>query len=226
MGTLTRLAKTVIRRSLGPVLPRRDGGPDYAPDGTLIFSEEDFRSREKYRPNYAELCQALCDTLDFRTVLDLGCGNGFVLSEMLARGKGVRGVELSPAVRALLPADLQPLVTIGSATSSGKLGEFDLVVCVEVAEHVPPEESDGLLDTISANARDWVYFTAASPFQPGHGHINCRQQFFWMDGFRRRGFDLEWDKTRELVGRIADMKPAVWLPMNSLVFRRREGGRP
>jgi 2-polyprenyl-3-methyl-5-hydroxy-6-metoxy-1,4-benzoquinol methylase len=140
----------------------------------VLFEETEFRSRERFRPNYVDLCKALTDLIEFRTVLDLGCANGFVLEFLMDRGKDVRGVELSSAVIDLIRSDLRERVTIASATTLGRVGQFDLVTCIEVAEHIPSEESAGLLNTIVLNARRWVYFTAASPYQPGHGHINPR----------------------------------------------------
>jgi hypothetical protein len=111
-------------------------------------------------------------------------------------------------------------VIVGDAVALGRIGTFDLVCCVEVAEHVPPASSTGLVETICANAGRWIYFTAASPFQPGHGHINCRQQFFWLNQFRKLGVEIDWDMTERFLARIDDLRPAVWLPMNSLVLRR------
>ncbi len=184
------------------------------------FDEMTFRNRERFRENYQELCDALADIIPFSKLLDLGCANGFVLEAMHAKAKEVKGVELSAEVLPLLPPAIAEKVQIASATSLGKIGDFDLVTCIEVAEHVPYEQSPALVETITANSKEWVYFTAASPYQPGHGHINCQQQFYWINLFRKRGFDLDWDRTETLVGRIRELTPAKWLPMNSLVFRR------
>jgi SAM-dependent methyltransferase len=188
--------------------------------GTASFGASEFQGRERFRGNYDELCAALTDLIPFQSVLDLGCANGFLLEGMADRSKSIRGVEISPTALEFVRPDLRPWVTIGSATSAGLIGEFDLVTCIEVAEHVPPAETAGLLDTIARNARHWVYFTAASPYQPGHGHINCRPQFFWINEFRRRGFGLDWNLTEELIRRIEGIQPATWIPLNSLVFRR------
>jgi SAM-dependent methyltransferase len=198
----------------------RSRGPGPAPPEPGDFDEAAFRAREPYRGNYLTLCDALTGLLDFDSVLDLGCANGFLLEPLVARGKDARGVEISPAVLPLLAPGLRDRVTIASVTTLGKVGTFDLVACIEVAEHVPPAESEGLLDTIAANAGRWVYFTAATPYQHGRGHINCRPHFYWMNEFRKRGLALEWDLTERFLRAISDLTPAVWLPKNSLIFRR------
>jgi len=220
VSRLRGLAAAAVRASLRLLPGRKPQGGGAQPDGVVTYNEADLRSRERYRGNYATLCGALAEVLDFRSVLDLGCANGFVLDEMMRRGKDVSGVEISAAVLPLLPDALRGRVTIADATALGRAGDFDLVTCIEVAEHIPPGRTAGLLDAITGNARRWVYFTAASPYQPGHGHINCRPQFYWLNQFRKRGFQLEWERTERFIDRIGDLQPATWLPLNSLILSR------
>src|SRR5262249_52346899 len=92
--------------------------------GPLLYDEEAFRRRECYRANYMTLCDALADVLDFGTVLDLGCANGFLLESMDAKGKSVWGVELSPAALNVLPPALRNRVQIGDATAIGRINAF------------------------------------------------------------------------------------------------------
>jgi SAM-dependent methyltransferase len=203
-----------IRRAFG-----RARAEALSDDAAKSFSEEHFRKRLRFRENYRTISSALLSILDFNTVLDLGCANGFLLEDFLMGGKLVKGVELSLDVLGVLPSELVDKVQIADAVTLGKIGNFDLVSCVEVAEHIFPEQSGPLLDTIVANAKKWIYFTAASPCQPGHGHINCRQQFYWLNEFRKRGAVLDWERTEELLRSIHGLQPAEWLEWNSLILR-------
>lgn len=186
-----------------------------------LFNRTIFRLREVLRADYDALCGALVDLLEFQTVLDLGCGNGLVLQALRARGKDVQGVELSRAALDVLPPPLRERVTIANCVTLGRIGRFDFVACIEVAEHVRPEQSASLVDTITANAERWVYFAAASPYQRGLGHINCQPQFFWINEFRKRGFVLDFERTERLVERVRPLRRARWLSRNSLIFSRR-----
>src|SRR5437870_1778982 len=116
--------KSTLRTSWARFWPFPSRPEEAQADGG--FSEEAFRGREVYRPNYRELCAAVADLIEFRSILDLGCANGFVLEEMKALGKTVRGVEISSAALAFLRPDLRESVLIASATSLGKIGQFDL----------------------------------------------------------------------------------------------------
>lgn len=179
-----------------------------------------FAAREKYRANYETLCQGLSRTLDFEKVLDVGSANGFIIDGMLRIGKEVRGVELSPSVASVLSEQARSRTTFGDATRLGMIGPFDLVTCIEVAEHVPPERSMDLVRALVVNSARWIYFTAATPYQGGVGHINCRPHFFWLRAFRQYGFHLDYDRTGALVDEIGTMQPASWIPLNSLILGR------
>jgi hypothetical protein len=187
----------------------------------IPFRRRHFTTREAYRENYRQLAAALVSTLEFRTHLDLGCAQGLLLEPLVVdHGRDSRGVELGREVEPLLPPVLRDRVTFADVTTI-EPPAVDLVTCIEVAEHIPHERSASLVDVIARASQRWVYFTAAIPRQPGHGHINLQPNFFWIDLFDRRGFDLHVDRTRALIAAIADMRPCYWLPQNSLVFARR-----
>jgi hypothetical protein len=189
------------------------------------FTAAGFKRREEFRENYQQLASAIIDVLerDFSRVLDVGSANGFLIDGFLDHGFEAEGVELSESVRPWLSPRALERTRFADATRIGKIGGFDLVTCVEVAEHIPAERGAALTDVLALNATKWLYFTAATPYQPGRGHINCRPHFYWLKLLRDRGFELDYGKTEELIGRLDGMKPCTWLPLNSLVLRRRAG---
>ena len=199
--------------------PRRQIAP-IEPDDMNRFDSEAFSDREVFRANYDELCRALTQLFDVESVLDIGSANGFVIDALLTQGKDVRGIELSTDVLPYLSDDSKARTIIGDATRMGRIGEFDLVTCIEVAEHIPPERSEALMDFIVSNTNRWLYFTAATPFQGGVGHINCRPHFFWLNGFRKRGMELDYGRTARLIEQIKGMKPCIWLPLNGLILTK------
>src|SRR4051812_22294812 len=71
-------------------------------DERAVFDEVAFREREQFRENYKCITDVLCHLIQFDTVLDLGCANGFLMEPMMDSGKDVVGVELAAAIMPLL----------------------------------------------------------------------------------------------------------------------------
>ncbi len=180
------------------------------------YRRKDFLDRERYRPDYRALAAELMRAVEFESVLDVGCANGFLLSEFLAAGRRVRGIELSPAVSEVLPAELLEAVRIGDFTAAG--GVWDLVCCVEVAEHIPPERSEELVATLVRCARRAIYFTAAPPGQAGRGHINCREHAEWLAWFDGLGWVRDPGRTADLRAALSGLESAPWLATNSILL--------
>ena len=83
-----------------------------------------------------------------KTVLDVGCGGGILAEAMARRGAKVTGIDLSEKglrVAQLHLLESQLAVTYEKATAeeyaSMHAGEFDVVTCMELLEHVPQPES-------------------------------------------------------------------------------------
>jgi len=182
------------------------------------FEERHFRAREKFRPDYRLLATTLLARLDFESVFDVGCANGFLLESFLSAGKRIGGIELSPAAVAVLPPAVRPRVAIGDFSEMA--GRWDLVCCVEVAEHIVPARSDELVSIVAGAADRWVFFTAAPPGQSGRGHINCRPPEDWLELFAAHGWSLDERLTAAVRADLEGLSEAHWLRGNSLVLRR------
>jgi 2-polyprenyl-6-hydroxyphenyl methylase / 3-demethylubiquinone-9 3-methyltransferase len=79
-------------------------------------------------------------TLDGARVLDVGCGGGILTEAMARRGAKVTGIDLSE--KALRVAQLHLLeskldIRYEACSVDDLDGEFDLVTCMELLEHVP-----------------------------------------------------------------------------------------
>ena len=79
-----------------------------------------------------------------KNVLDVGCGGGILSESMARRGARVTGIDLSE--KALKVADLHSLETgvqvryeliAAEALAEREAGQFDVVTCMEMLEHVP-----------------------------------------------------------------------------------------
>lgn len=183
------------------------------------FAAEHFGKREKFRDDYRRVAEALLELVPFVSVLDVGCANGFLLDEFLDAGKKARGIELSPGVVEVLTPRLREAIAIGDFAQAE--GRWDLVCCVEVAEHIAPERSRELVTKLASLAGSWIYFTAAATGQTGRGHINCRSHLEWLDWFALEGWAPD-RRSHALRERLQTLESARWLVGNSTLLSRRD----
>jgi SAM-dependent methyltransferase len=131
-----------------------------------------------------------------RSVLDVGCGLGSWLAEFADRGIEIAGVDgFDPGPRLEIPRDRFRVVDLASAPS---FPCADLVLCLEVAEHLPESSAAGLVDALT-HAAPVVVFSAAVPGQRGIGHVNEQWPSYWRALFEVRGF-----RQLDLI------RPAIW----------------
>jgi SAM-dependent methyltransferase len=149
------------------------------------------------------------------SVLDVGCGAGAWLRVFLDHGvHDVLGVDFSDAARAAASLGNERFRST-DLTRPLQLGRrFDLVLCLEVAEHLPATAADDLIESLVTHG-DAVLFSAAVPFQGGTGHQNEQWPEYWVEKFQRRGFRV-CDFIRSQIW--SDPKVAWWYAQNLLLL--------
>lgn len=188
-----------------------------------IYDRSFFEMHEPWRLEYNAIADALASQLNFDSALDLGCGNAFILARLRELGKTVRGIDGSRAALSAAPPEINDAITVADLTAPlAHIGVFDLVICTEVAEHLPASFADVLVANVCRASRSLVYFTAAIPGQGGHHHVNEQPHDYWIKKFARRNFQLDHAATIELRCTLADaLHTAWWFTNNSMIFRTR-----
>jgi SAM-dependent methyltransferase len=126
------------------------------------------------------------------SMIDIGCGNGAWLAEAKKLGvENVLGID-GPHVKNKLIEDAEFLTMDLREGFPVFPRNFDVSLCLEVAEHFPADLSESIADDLSKYSRTLI-FSAAIPGQAGRGHLNMQWQTWWAEKFRRRGFKaLDW----------------------------------
>ncbi len=156
------------------------------------------------------------------TVIDVGCGEGSWLRAAMELGAskilGIDGQYIDRS-RLLIPSD----DFLGGDLEAQNVGEilghparFDLVMCMEVAEHLAFSRAEPFVEDLT-RLGDVILFSAAIPFQYGTNHVNEQWPEFWALLFRARGFHcFDWLRNRFWTHPDVDW----WYAQNVLMFAR------
>lgn len=179
----------------------------YTPGFYDTIASGSISSAAKVAPRVIELIGPI------ETVADVGCGQGWWGREFERLGAGVSGFDGAYVE----DCQLANFTAVDLAVEGIVSEPYDLVVCLEVAEHLPADMADKLVETLDALAHHAVLFSAAIPGQTGAGHINCQWPAYWIERFERLG----WFVTGQLRNEFwndTDVEP--WYRQNMLLFTR------
>lgn len=162
----------------------------------------------------------LVEMLQPQSVVDIGCGVGTWLSAFRENGvREILGIDGDYVDRKQLkiPADRfmsmdlrHPVASIGQ--------EFDLAICLEVAEHLPESSASRLVNFISGLA-PVVFFSAAVPGQGGADHVNEQWPDYWSRHFAKHGYKML-DLVRPRIWNMDGVEP--WYCQNSFLYVRED----
>jgi SAM-dependent methyltransferase len=152
-----------------------------------------------------------------RSVIDLGCGPGNWLATLREHGvSDMVGVDQHDYGAALkIPRDCFEQANLSAPYQKPRM--FDLVICMEVAEHLPASGASTLVRSLTALG-SVVLFSAAIPFQGGTDHRNEQWPDYWQTLFAEHDF-IPLDCLRQRVWR--DPNVAWWYAQNMLLYVHR-----
>jgi SAM-dependent methyltransferase len=124
------------------------------------------------------------------SVVQVGCGSGAWMAAAEAEGIGeVAGIDGPWVDTTDFAADRSALVTCDIREPFDIGRTFDLVLCIEVAEHLPARRADSFVADL-CRLGPVVVFSAAVPGQGGYGHVNEQWPAYWFTPFESAGYAL------------------------------------
>jgi SAM-dependent methyltransferase len=151
----------------------------------------------------------------FEKVIDVGCGAGAWLRVAQDLGATeICGIErqIVPDTALCVPPECVCIYDLEAPMQIDRT--FDLCISVEVAEHLPKTRAASFVRELCSIA-NVVLFSAAVPFQGGHGHINEQWPVYWARHFSEHRFDA-WDGIRQNIW--AAQEVPWWYRQNALLF--------
>ncbi len=128
--------------------------------------DSEFRPLHQINPLRLDWIESMVSLKD-AAVVDVGCGGGILADAMARKGARVLGIDLS--VKALRVAQLHALEAgtphvqyeeiSAEALARERPGEFDVVTCMEMLEHVPDPASIVKACSTLVKPGGWVFFS-------------------------------------------------------------------
>jgi SAM-dependent methyltransferase len=126
-------------------------------------------------------------------VLDAGCGLGLLVEALRGRGVDAEGIDLSSHAIANVFEPIKPFCKHGSIADEFA-GRYDLIVSIEVVEHMPAREAEGAVANMCRHSDDVLFSSSPLDYREP-SHVNVQPPEHWAELFARQGFyrDVDFD---------------------------------
>ena len=191
-----------------------------------LYDNAFFQSLQKYRPLYHFLADMMAAHLKPTSIIDWGCGCGFILEKLQMHGiTDLIGIEGSKDVLPFIPEALKDKIIIADVLLYNA-GVHDLAISIEVGEHLAEKDAGKFVNAVCNSASQFVWWSAAQIGQKGTGHINCQPLEFWISVFRDVNlFEPDYELMYKLKSAMLVNHNLClgfpWLRDNFLLFRRK-----
>ena len=149
---------------------------------------------------------------DIKTVYDFGCGNGDYLHELTKFdpsivATGFEGHRVDVKFNNVIKKDL---------SEPFDMPPVDLVISIEVGEHIPKEFEQTFIDNITKSAKNNIILSWAIVGQGGNGHINCQNNDYIISEITKRGWIFDSKTTASVRKRM----PNIWIKNTVMFFNK------
>ena len=160
------------------------------------FGPTPYEHNKYWMKFFGSVADALVQYLKPQTVLDAGCALGFLVEALRDRGVEAWGVDISEFAIQNVREDIRPYCRVGSITHPIE-GRYDLIACIEVLEHLTPDETSRAIANMTATS-DVILFSSTPSDFAEPTHINVHPPIDWLQQFASVGFspDLGFDASR------------------------------
>lgn len=171
-----------------------------------------------------EIVPEVIKIINPKSVVDVGCGTGTFLHCFKNNGVDhILGLDGKWANKDLLFKHITPseFKEVNLEEKIQVKEKFDLVVSLEVAEHLSEKSADLFVDNLVnlAGNNGVILFSAAIPGQGGQNHINEQWLTYWEDKFSNHGYELK-DVLRPVFWN--NKKVFWWYKQNMVFFTHKE----
>ncbi len=180
-----------------PTSPRsqEDREPDY---GRYYYRHNcgvPYERNSHWLEFFGKIADAIVRDLRPTTVLDAGCAMGFLVEALRQRGVETWGVDVSEYAISQVHESVSEYCQVGSLADPLPR-RYDLIVSIEVLEHIPPAEANAAVANLCA-ATDRILLSTTPDDYAEATHLNVQPPEAWSAALAGEGFlrEVERDVT-------------------------------
>jgi len=139
---------------------------------------------------FGNIADKIIETINPKTVLDVGCAAGYLVAALRDRGVEAYGIDVSEFAISCAREDIKPYCRVCSALEplpDDFPKKFDLVITIEVAEHLYEEDCEKFIENICTFSENIIFSSTPDDFAE-KTHLNVQQLEYWAKRFAKHGF--------------------------------------
>lgn len=149
-----------------------------------------YTNREQWEPFFSNIADKIIERFNPRTVLDAGCATGYLVEALRNRGIEAYGFDISEYAINNTSEDIKPFCIVHSILDplpDNFPQEFDLIITLEVLEHLFPEEGRQALGNL-CKYTDKIIFSSTPNDIDDRTHVNVQLGEYWAKLFAENSF--------------------------------------
>jgi SAM-dependent methyltransferase len=140
---------------------------------------------------FQKIADKILEEIHPYTVLDAGCAFGFLVEGLRKRDIEAFGIDISEYAIQQVDASISTFCSVASITKPFSR-KFDLIVTIEVLEHLPWEQAQQAVKNLCQYTDDILF--SSSPYDYREvTHYNVQPPEVWAELFAREGFYRDLD---------------------------------
>ncbi len=163
---------------------------EYYEIGYSSEGENAYGRRDIWLQFFGNMAEQIKRNYKPQTTLDVGCAFGLLVEQLCDRGVDAYGIDVSPYAISQAREDMTDRLQVASILEPLPLQggrKYDLITCIEVLEHLPPEQAEIAVKRL-CEASDMVIFSSSDDDFDQITHFNVQPTENWLKLFADNGF--------------------------------------
>ena len=150
------------------------------------YNGDNYGRNEKWFSFFGNIADNIVEKIQPKTVLDIGCAYGLLVESLRDRGCEAFGIDVSDYALSRARNDIVKYLSVDTILRPMSR-KFDLIVTIEVIEHIKEEDCETAVQNMCAAADSVLLATTPDDFDDPT-HFNVQPPVYWVKQFAKFGF--------------------------------------